>query len=920
MVKPQISPRACRHPTHASVAQTKHQAPRPRAHLIDRPKLEQRLADAVASHRLTLVVAPAGWGKSTALSRQVAALPDDHVCAWVTADADDDLFRFVACLGAALEPLGLAWRVAPSALPVLARDERGIRSVVDEIVNAMAGMQTPRGVLVLDDMHRIADADVLALVGTLIDRLPASWGVVLASRREPPGLPVSRWRARGELIDLRQGDLQFDQLEVAALLRARGHDVTRATEWLQRTDGWVAGLHLLLSSAKASGHESLISGQRHVFDFLAEEVLDSMSPSMRCFLLRCSVLPELTERRCAHVSALPDARGLFEQLEREELFVTHLEGTEVTLRLHDLFRDFLSDRLQRDHPDELSTLLVRAAEQEDDLTRAVPWLLRAGEDARAARLLAERGPAMVTHGVTATLERLIESVPKATLHEHPEVHEVHGLCAYVLFRFEDVVQRMDAAIEAYAGFGRGGEATLARLYHAISLMNVNRFDEGCREIDALLAERHPGSLGGLVEYFGAWTCWARFDPAGVAPHFAAALDHLEAADNPADWEMIFFHSMFYGLPGMGPPLERLERALARLTGARASLLRVALMHHRAVHAMGQARVAEAAEWLARGDDDLRWLGQPRSLVTENHLLHLVIDAVRGDAQSCRQAARAMLDDLEDSGVGNRLCHRESGWTGEGRAYWTLGLNDELTRVARWLREGRNPYEWAHADAEQGMLEAMVALNEGRADLAEAKLARQLGPIEDLLFFRATTVYLLCAEAQRRQGKLDAAARTLTPWFDHVRQGGPAGGALLVGAAVLYALANTDWAGRIAAEDAALLRRLGDTAVEARSGTHDFAPGDMTSVARMFVQTTASSPGLEAALQAGLTEREAEVLAMISQGDSNKAIARKLDLSPFTVKRHAANIFDKLGLGSRTQAAAWWLSKQDRRCPGPGRCE
>lgn len=179
-----------------SVAQTKHQAPRPRPHLVDRPRLQHRLAEALASQRLTLVVAPAGWGKSSALSRQVAALPEAYVCAWVTADADDDLFRFVACLGAALEPLDLDWRVSPSALAVLARDERGIRSVVDEIVNAMAGMQAPRGVLVLDDMHRITDADVLSLVSGLIDRLPASWGVVLASRHEPAGLPVSRWRAR----------------------------------------------------------------------------------------------------------------------------------------------------------------------------------------------------------------------------------------------------------------------------------------------------------------------------------------------------------------------------------------------------------------------------------------------------------------------------------------------------------------------------------------------------------------------------------------------------------------------------------------------------------------------------------------------------------------------------------------------------
>ncbi len=832
-------------------------------------------------------------------------MPQGQVCAWITADADDDLHRFVSCLGAALEPLDLTWRVAPSALPVLARDERGIRSVIDEVVNAMAGLQAPRGLLVLDDMHRIVDADVLALVSGLVDRLPASWGVVLASRHEPAGLPLSRWRARGELSDLRQGDLQFDEAEVAALLAARGHDATGATEWLRRTDGWVAGLHLLLSSARAGARESLTSGQRHVFDFLADEVLESMSGAMRTFLLRCSVLPELTVERCAHVSGLPNARALFDQLEREELFVAHLEGAQTTLRLHDLFRDFLADRLQRDHADELPVLLVRAAEQETDVTRAVPWLLRAGEPTRAARLLAARGPALVTQGLMPTLERLIESIPPATLREHPEVHALHGLCAYVMFRFEDTVQRMDAALEAYARLGRSDEDVLARMYRAGCLTNINRFDEGRLEIEAVLAAQHTGSVGALAEYFAAWLCWARFDPVAVAPHFAKAIDHLEAAHNPAGWEMLFFHSMFYGLPGMGPPLARLGQVLARLTGERPSLQRVALMHQRTVQALGQARVAESAEWLARADADLRWLGQPRSLLTENHLLHLVIDAIRGDAPACRAFAKSMLEDFEDSGGGNKLCHRESAWVGEGRAYWTLGLNDELVRVTRWLREGRNPYEWAHVDAEQNMLEAMIALNDGQPAQAEAKLAPQLGPIEDLLNFRATTVYLLCAEAQRRQGKLAAAARTLGCWFDHVRGGAPAGGALLVGAPVLHALAKADWAGRITSADADCLRRLGDTAAEARSALHKtaLAPGPMPA--------PTGSAGLTAALQAGLTEREAEVLALIADGDSNKVIARKLDLSPFTVKRHVANIFDKLQLESRTQAAGWWLAKQAR---------
>ncbi|HEV8313387.1 MAG TPA: LuxR C-terminal-related transcriptional regulator [Burkholderiaceae bacterium] len=181
-----------------------------------------------------------------------------------------------------------------------------------------------------------------------------------------------------------------------------------------------------------------------------------------------------------------------------------------------------------------------------------------------------------------------------------------------------------------------------------------------------------------------------------------------------------------------------------------------------------------------------------------------------------------------------------------------------------------------------MIDAMVARIDGRDADAERLLhPAHAGDPEDLLFFRASQVLLMRAEAQRRQRRLDDAARTLRPWLDGVHGGAPVGGALMSGRRTLEPLSRAAWAGRLDVRDAALLLRLlqqlgdGDTAAEAAS----------------------ERPG-------GLSEREWQVLERIAAGDSNKLIARALDLSPFTVKRHVANIFDKLGLNSRTQAAAW----------------
>ena len=191
------------------------------------------------------------------------------------------------------------------------------------------------------------------------------------SRVEPP-LALARLRAADELAEFRQHDLRFNDDEVAALLR--------------RAAGSHAGLESAATSARAARAHPRLGGrtapepvsaarrrraaqsggrrpQRHLFDYLAAEVLDDMPAELRDFLLRCSVLPELTAARCAPSAAMPHAARLLEEIERRGLFVTVLDADEPTLRLHDLFRDFLEDRLRRDMPDELPELLRRAADR-----------------------------------------------------------------------------------------------------------------------------------------------------------------------------------------------------------------------------------------------------------------------------------------------------------------------------------------------------------------------------------------------------------------------------------------------------------------------------------------------------------------------------------------------------------------------------
>jgi LuxR family maltose regulon positive regulatory protein len=864
-------------------AQTKIQPPRARSGLIARARLEGGLREALATRRLTLLQAPAGWGKTSALTRLVSQLPAGHALAWIAADEDDDVQRLLACMCAALEPLDLAWRVSPHALGTLALAERGLRQVADELVNALASAEAARGIVVIDDAHRIKDTRVLELLRLLLEGLPAPhWGFVLSTRTVPE-LPLARWRAQDELAEFRLQDLRFEEADVAALLAASGMAPGSAADLVNRTGGWAAGLRLFLSVGAAGDRRALASNQRHVFEYLADEVLAAMDDELRVFLVRCSLLPELTATRCAHVAQQPRAGVLLERVEREGLFVSPLDAEERTLRLHDLFRDCLGDRLQRDHAEELPALLRRAAEHEPDLARAVSWLARAGAWEQAAQALAARGPAMVMVGGGPTIERLLTQFPAEELEHRPALHHLRALCAYQQFDFEVMVPEMERAAAGYAAAGQHGLAALARAYEAVGLLNCGRHAEARTAFAELNAAPQTGSAAVLIAYFTAWVAYADHQPAQVAPAFENALRWLEQSDDGDLWEQCFLHCFLFGLPGMVPLIERFDASALRLTGDVPSVLRGSVMHSRAARAIGAGDLAHAAESLAVADEDLRWLGSPRALLTENYMLHMVLDALRGDREAVERHAQRMREDMHGSGDANRRTHLCSGLLADARARWALGDDERLASVTHELAQARNSYEWRYADVEHPMGQGMAALAAQRNEEAENLLRASLceSADEDMLFFRNSQTRLLLAEAQRRLGRLDAAAATLRPWLDSARRGGFVGGAMMAGRRVLEPLAKAAWGGRLALADITLLQRLCGVSAAGHPAEHD----------------ASRRPG-------GLTEREWQVLGRIAAGDSNKDIARALDLSLFTVKRHVANIFDKLALSSRTQAAVW----------------
>ncbi len=918
-------------PAAPTFALAKIQPPRPRAGLVERPELERTLAAALQHSRLTLLLAPAGFGKTAALTRQIRLLPAGCALAWVSADEDDQLERFLACLTAALEPHDLPWRVAPEALATLAQAERGLRDVAGELVNALAASEAEHGLIVIDDAHRIADRRVFELLQLVIERLPARWSVAIASRVEPP-LALARWRGAGELTEFRQHDLRFNEADVQALLAdaPAGFRATSAGELLARTDGWAAGLRLSLSvrsaalTSAAGGARSASLTQRHLFDYLAAEVLADMPAELRGFLLRCSVLPELTATRCAQVSGRADAARQLEQIERRGLFVSVLDADELTLRLHDLFRDFLDDRLQRDHPDQLAELLRRAAAGEPDVVRAIGFLARAGAWDEAAQTIVSNGTLLISLGRNA-LAQVLAMLPEGQLERRPDLHMLHGIAGFVEFDFDRALASLERATAGFVRDGRERDAWHARAYCALLMLSVGRGADAARELAALRVLPLDDALRGFVAYGQLWVEYSTTRTEGVAPLFAEMTESLERVPDLGAWTLCFFHSLLTGLPGMASLIERFGRGALAVSGELPTHLRAGVLYARAVGALERGNVDQAFEQLARADDDCRWLGSPRSVLTESRMVNTMLHAVRGDAATSHAAADACEFDLKhESSAGNRLTHSYEVLFNHVRSCWLLNDTVRLREIDADLQACANPFEWhVPAALNRAFSSALIALADGRLERARELLAGIAGPVERSCHFPSTQALVMLADVQRRLGQLDAAAVTLRPWLAVAQRGERIGGALLAGLDVLEGLAAQAWGEHLGIGERATLGRIAATLRTARGASAGAEAGTTTAphppvaVDAIIVDRSVHTSSEQDIQQ--LSEREREVLERMACGDSNKVIARTFDLSPHTVKRHVANILGKLGVETRGQAAARWRqhdSEHDERRRAP----
>ena len=406
---------------------TKIEPPQPRPGHVSRAGLVGRLREGL-HRRVSLVAAPAGWGKTSLLAEWLT-VEEEAAVAWVSLDEDDnDPARFWAYVSGALRTAGLevpaAFETAVAAPGTSAGD-----AALPLLINAMATAGRPY-VLVLDDYHLITDAAVHDGVRFLLDHLPRAAHVVIATRTEPP-VGISRLRARAELDEIASAQLRFSDAEAAALLNdtlALALAPDELALLSERTEGWAAGLYLAgLSLRDRPGPRGVedLAYDRHLVDYLGDEVVSAQDPQARSFLVETCVLDRLSAPLCDAVRGESGSKQRLNEIERANLFLVPLDERREWFRYHHVFRDVLrrelEDTCSAEHIAELHARAGAWCAQAGDVSSALGHLLAAGREADAADLIATSWNASLQSGRAATVVRWLDALAPDVVTSDPRL-------------------------------------------------------------------------------------------------------------------------------------------------------------------------------------------------------------------------------------------------------------------------------------------------------------------------------------------------------------------------------------------------------------------------------------------------------------------------------------------------------------------
>ncbi|MDQ0689287.1 LuxR C-terminal-related transcriptional regulator [Arthrobacter sp. W4I7] len=905
---------------------TKLFVPKVRSQVVTRARLLERLRRG-ADVRLTLVSAPAGFGKTTLLAQWLGTGPDNRAherpderrVAWVSLDATDkESSSFWTYVVSALQ--GAVPGVGSSALESLASPAAPVEGALTTLVNDLAA--APSEVwLVLDDYHLVDNPEVGKGLAFLLEHLPPNIHVIISTRADP-GLPLSRWRARGELVEVRAAELRFTSQEAAAYFNeAAGLGLSEAevAALEQRTEGWVAALQLaalsLQGRADIAGFVAGFAGNdRYIVDYLVEEVLEHQSQEVRNFLLNTSVLDRLSGPLCDAVTGGGDGSWMLTALERANLFLVPLDDRRECFRYHHLFADVLRARLLSQQPGLVPLLHERASlwYEHNALTDEAVRHALAGQDfGRAAHLMELAVPVIRRERQESLLFGWLKALPDDVVRRSPVLSVFYGFMLMATGDLQDVEARFEDADVALAAVPPG---------HPLPWADTE-------ELRALPA---------TIAVYRASLAQARGDVAGTAEHARRALELAGPNDHLSRGAAAGFLGLAAWVGG------DVESALETFTQAVESL-----------HASGNlvdalsSTVILADMWLAAGRpgqarrlylDGLRLaesLGDRVARATaELHVGLSEIECEAGDpagAEGHLREAAAFFDrsPMTESRYRWFVARALTAWAG-GSPDDAVGLLDQAEQL---YRRGFFPEVRPIA-----AMKARIRIAQG--ELAEAgdwARARRLSVTDDVNYLsefdHLTLVRLLIAQLRGQPddgGANDEAARLLERLLESAAANGRAGS--IVEIRMLQALLEDvhghrqrarDMLGRaftevpepggyarlFLAEGAPMLGLLRDAVEHGTGGDHPrrllsmVPPADAEAPDQGHEPPGPDRQASTGAVSAAekLSGRELQVLRLLDSELSGPEIARALFISHNTLRTHTKHIFAKLGVSNRQGA-------------------
>jgi LuxR family maltose regulon positive regulatory protein len=877
----------------SSILATKLYIPQPRSKIVPRTRLIERLNEGTSSgSKLTLISAPAGFGKTTLVSEWIAGC--GRSAAWLSLDeGDNDPTRFLTYLIAALQTIKA--NIGKGLLATLQSPQQlSTESILTALLNEITSIPD-HFILVLDDYHVLDSKPVDDTLTFLIDHLPSQLLMVIVTR-EDPHLPLARLRARGQLTELRAADLRFTPSEAAEFLNQvmnlnlSEEDITALET---RTEGWIAGLQLAALSMQGQGDldaadfiKSFTGSNRFVLDYLIEEVLGRQPENIQTFLLHTSILDRMCGQLCDAVLVSPSASGqeILEYLDYINLFIVPLDSDRRWYRYHHLFGDLLRQRLGK--PKEFAEFHLRASrwhEENGDLGAAYHYAIAAGDYGRAAGLAEAAWQGMEESFQTAGWLGWVKKLPEEVIRDRPALCVQLGSAFSLAGEPETSEIYLQNAEQALAGLVDKaklkpflGSIALARAYNAQVKGDLTTTVKYAERAIQLIPENDSYRRAQAAITLEC-THWASGNLESAIRAIGDWMERMTQLGNH-----VFVVASAFGIADLLVGLGRLSEAERTYLDA----LQLAAQHGpEAEHITAHHHLGLSMIYRQRGEDTLATHHLKRAAELGLHTTLAdwqyrwdVTQAQLKEAAGDLEAALVLLDEAKRVYIQTVVPDLRPIAALKARINLKQGRPD---RVRAWAAERG----FSLAD-EVSYLHEFEYLTLARLEIANPQVNALL------------TRLLQAAEAQKRWGS--ALDILLVQALAHEAQGNRSQALAALERAL--ALAEPEGYVRIFVDEGEAMRLL----IEKRSRNRDFPLIDYVDKLLVAFSQPVATPKSAIIHQQSdmiepLSERELEVLKLLRTELSGPEIAQQLIVSPNTFRTHTKNIFNKLGVNSRRAA-------------------